>query len=478
MKLDARKRHALGTALLFLLDALTLLGIFYLSVFLRRDIAPRMLSGLPPLDLRIGLYYWLFPLWLFILSYGGGYSKRFTFWDEVRFLSRSTILAMIAIFTVLFIGRFGVALSRVLILSMAGLSLIFFPLVRTRGKILLYRAGLLRRKLLIIGSGRKAKAAYVSLKNEPNMGYEVAGFVDDDPRDGAGIEGVKVLRHIDKIPRYIKWGEVTDLLIAKPELGGERLSGIINSLQHKVASIFYVPELSGIAVMGTELKHFFKEQTLLIEIKNNLERPLSRLIKRTFDYSAGVLLFVLFLLPMVFIALLIRLTSKGPSIFAQERIVKNGMGFMCYKFRTMTMHPNADERLRGMLEKDPEMKAEWETHRKLKDDPRVTPVGRFLRKTSLDELPQFLNILKGEMSLVGPRPYLPGEWDDLKEHAETILNVPPGITGLWQVSGRSETTFKDRLAMDSWYVRNWNLWLDIMILLKTVGVVLRRQGAR
>jgi len=141
------------------------------------------------------------------------------------------------------------------------------------------------------------------------------------------------------------------------------------------------------------------------------------------------------------------------------------------------MYNNADERLDKILAKDPRAKEEWEKHWKLKNDPRVIPLGKFLRRSSLDEIPQLINVLKGEMSLVGPRPYLEREWEWLKDSSETIHSVPPGITGLWQVSGRSNASYHQRLELDAWYVRNWNLWLDIMILIKTVSTVLKREGA-
>jgi undecaprenyl-phosphate galactose phosphotransferase len=141
------------------------------------------------------------------------------------------------------------------------------------------------------------------------------------------------------------------------------------------------------------------------------------------------------------------------------------------------MYVDADKKLKEILEKDPQKKKEWETYWKLKDDPRVTKIGKFLRKTSLDELPQIFNVLKGEMSLVGPRPYLPREWDYIKDESSIIHALPPGITGLWQVSGRNNEDYNYRIMMDCWYVKNWNLWLDIVILIKTIRAVIKREGA-
>ncbi len=260
-----------------------------------------------------------------------------------------------------------------------------------------------------------------------------------------------------------------------PGAGKERLQGLINNLQHKVQRILFVPDIFGIAVTGTNLQHFFHEEAFAFEMKNNLSNPINIFIKRSFDIGVSILLLPILSVPMAVIAALIRLDSKGQAIFLQKRIGKQGAIFSCYKFRTM--HENAEETLNGVLEKNPDAKLEWNTHWKLAEDPRVTGVGRFLRSTSLDELPQIFNVLKGEMSLVGPRPYLPKEKPDMGSRDYTILLTKPGITGLWQVSGRSNTSYEYRMSLDSWYVRNWNLWLDVVILLKTIRIVIKREGA-
>lgn len=168
--------------------------------------------------------------------------------------------------------------------------------------------------------------------------------------------------------------------------------------------------------------------------------------------------------------------SPGEIVYNGERVGKDGKRFKCYKFRSM--YTNGDEILKKYLEENPEKRLEWEKYHKLDDDPRVTRTGRFIRKTSIDELPQLLNVLKGEMSLVGPRPYLPWEREEMGEAYEEIIKVKPGITGYWQVHGRSNVGFESRLLMDCWYVKNRSFWLDIMLLWKTVGVVLMKKGAK
>ncbi|MGW8180650.1 MAG: sugar transferase, partial [bacterium] len=215
-------------------------------------------------------------------------------------------------------------------------------------------------------------------------------------------------------------------------------------------------------------------QTFVIEIKNNLSNPANYLAKRVFDLTFAAVFLLLLAVPMLILSVLIKISSPGPVILRQERIGRNGKRFICYKFRTM--HVDAEEHLKFILEQDSDARQEWEAYWKLKNDPRITSVGRFLRSSSLDELPQIINVLKGDMSLVGPRPYLPREEKFLQEYGEVILSAPPGITGLWQTYGRSDKTYQERLSLDSWYVRNWNLWLDIVILIKTLTVVMKKEG--
>ena len=177
----------------------------------------------------------------------------------------------------------------------------------------------------------------------------------------------------------------------------------------------------------------------------------------------------------IIVALLIKLDSKGPILFSHKRVGKDGKYFGCLKFRSMVI--NSDEVLKNLLETDPAAKDEWEREFKLKDDPRITKIGKILRKTSLDELPQLINVIKGEMSLVGPRPIITDEIEKYGDYFADFCLVPPGITGVWQVNGRSDTTYEERVQMDSWYVRNWSPWVDIVYLLKTFSVVIKGKGA-
>jgi Undecaprenyl-phosphate galactose phosphotransferase WbaP len=178
---------------------------------------------------------------------------------------------------------------------------------------------------------------------------------------------------------------------------------------------------------------------------------------------------------LLWIVVLVKISSPGPVLYGQERIGRNGRRFITYKFRSMVI--DAEERLKGLLARDGNALKEWEQTQKLKKDPRITAIGRFLRKTSLDEIPQCINILKGEMSLIGPRPIVEEEIKKYGEDFQRIFSVKPGLTGLWQVSGRSDTAYSRRVSLDTYYLQSWSVWLDLWILYKTIGVVLKGKGA-
>lgn len=200
--------------------------------------------------------------------------------------------------------------------------------------------------------------------------------------------------------------------------------------------------------------------------------PLKRIFDIVFSLTALVIGFPLFLA----IAFAVWATSRGKTIYSQERIGRGGKPFRCYKFRTM--HPNAEARLKDLLVADKELREEWEHFHKLKNDPRITPLGAFLRRTSLDELPQFWNVLKGDLSIVGPRPIVKSELEKhLKDKADKILSIRPGLTGPWQVSGRSDTSYHKRIEMDEFYVANQSFWWDLLLVIKTVPAMIFSKGA-
>ena len=250
---------------------------------------------------------------------------------------------------------------------------------------------------------------------------------------------------------------------------------MLNEIQLYIKNVIFVPDLMGAPIGNLELEKLFDEKIILLKIKNNLARKYNRIIKRIFDLTVSFLSLVILIPLGVLLSVLIYIDNPGPVVFSHTRIGKSGKEFPCYKFRTMVLE--AEKILENHLAENEEAKKEWEKDFKLKNDPRITKVGFFLRKTSLDEFPQIINVIKGEMSLVGPRPIVKAEVEKYKECIHDYYLVPPGITGLWQVNGRSDTTYEERVQMDSWYVRNWSIWIDIVYIIKTFKVVIERKGA-
>jgi undecaprenyl-phosphate galactose phosphotransferase len=471
------KRRYLGTVLLFVSDVLSVFLALQGAIFLRTRVLPYFLEFPEWPEKDFTAFWWVFPVWFLFFVYEGLYSDRFSLWDEVKVLWKVIFFSTIAVFSILYLGKVGEQVSRTVLVVMGLISFPVLPLIRINAKKVLLLVGLLKSKVLILGAGKTGGMIFNALKRDTNLGFDVVGFLDDDPEKiGRKIDGVKIHSGVDNAGKYIDRCGIHDVIIAMPGCEKKKLVSLINRLQHKARNILLIPDLFGMAVLGTNLQHFFQEQTIGLEVKNNLARPVNIYIKRFFDLVVGIALLIVLLVPMIVISILIRIGSRGPAIFSQERIGKNGRPFRCYKFRTM--YVDAGQDFSRLLEQDVRIKNEWEQNWKLKDDPRITKMGEFLRKTSLDELPQLLNVLKGEMSLVGPRPVTKEEIKEFyRDNAELCLEVPLGITGLWQVSGRSGTSYDYRIALDLWYVRNWNLWLDIVILLKTIKIVIKREGA-
>ncbi|RZA63467.1 exopolysaccharide biosynthesis polyprenyl glycosylphosphotransferase, partial [Klebsiella pneumoniae] len=223
-----------------------------------------------------------------------------------------------------------------------------------------------------------------------------------------------------------------------------------------------------------DMSFIFSHEVMIFRVQQNLAKLSSRTLKRLFDIIASIAIIILLSPVLLYISRQVK-KDGGPAIYGHERIGKDGKPFKCLKFRSMVT--NSKDVLNELLQNDPEAKREWDTTFKLKNDPRITKIGAVLRRTSLDELPQLFNVLKGEMSLVGPRPIITAELERYNEEVDYYLLSKPGMTGLWQVSGRSDVDYETRVYLDAWYVKNWSMWNDIAILFKTVGVVLKKDGA-
>lgn len=464
---------------LLLLDSIVLYWSFFISVKIRLNILPQLFNFFPgdfPPTHTASLW-WILVICLGCLVYGGLYSKRLPFWPETRNLFVALTLAFILIMAVVSLGKLGGYVSRTSIVASYLLALIIMPLVRYGGKSLLFRMGIGREKVLILGFNQMGKQIAAAIKDDKYLGYEQAGFLTFAPQEGLGNKAdSQILGGLEQAGQIMGNHRIKHIIVAAPHLAGPELVKLSNSLQSYASSIMVVPDLFGLPVTNSETGYFFDEQILALRVKNNLASPINIIIKRIFDLIMALLLLLPLTLLALLLALLIKIDSTGPVFYSGERVGRRGDLFKCYKFRTMYI--DNEQILQEHLQNDVEAQEEWQQFKKLRNgDPRITKLGGFLRKTSLDELPQIINVIKGEMSLVGARPYLLEEREAMKGYDDTILLASPGITGLWQVSGRNEIDFAGRLIMETWYVRNWSLWLDVSLLFRTVSVVLSSKGA-
>ncbi|MEW6488306.1 MAG: undecaprenyl-phosphate galactose phosphotransferase WbaP [Thermodesulfobacteriota bacterium] len=470
---------------------LALVGLDLVSFFLSTVLAfqsRRLLGEWTPavpefsfsLDVARGLW-WLPLVVLGVIGYSGLYSRRVPSWQEPRELLRALTLAVVLVLALSTLARFHELLSRLYLLLLWAWAVPVFALARFGGKAVLYRLRLWGEPTVIVGAGKAGRATALGLTGDPGLGHRILGFLDDDPvKQGLLIpvngRSYPVLGPIGQCRAVVEQLGASTVAIAIPSLPSGELARLSADIQEHVRSVLVVPGIRGFPLANTELLPILSQRLFLLKIRNKLRDAASQWAKRTFDVCAALALLPVLGLAVGIIALAIRLDSPGGAFVSMERLGRGGRLFRCFKFRTM--FENSDHILKVHLTLRPEAGEEWHKYKKLRDfDPRVTRVGAFLRKTSLDELPQILNVLRGEMSLVGPRPYLPREREDMGSAAHTILLTRPGITGLWQVSGRNALTFGERLGLDTWYVLNWSPWLDFAIAVKTIRVVLLREGA-
>jgi undecaprenyl-phosphate galactose phosphotransferase len=408
-----------------------------------------------PLTHGISVYFekWWFPLTIIlVVAYYGGYGILITVWDELLVLFRSLFISFLIVWVLLSLQKESESVSRIII-SMIFLFLLgIMPLTRLALKYALFKSLDLRKPAFLF-ERRRGERQYElreALNKEWYSGYKIVGNIDKDSIN-ATIETCFV--PID----------YTD-------------EATIRALKPNVKNMIIVSVQSGLSFMNTEVKTFLSRNMALITTNNGLLTKRNIFFKRLFDISVA-LIAIIFLSPFfLIIPLLIKLDSKGPPLFLHHRCGLNLSTFNMIKYRTMFI--NGASMIREYLKNNPEASIDLKERNKIPGDPRITRIGKLLRKTSLDEIPQFFNVIKGEMSIVGPRPDTRSALADfIKEYEPIYSRVRPGITGLWQVSGRSDIKYKDRVNLDYLYMLNWSLWLDFVIILKTFKTIICRKGA-
>lgn len=414
-------------------------------------------------------------VFLSILLLNNAYSIVAPYWDTMKNLFRSITIGVVVSIVLMYTGHVINDVSRLFVAFAYVFMLLFIFSGRFIVGKILSKAGYLTIPVLLVGAGKTAELVKKSLDRMPIATYKIIGYVDDHPKSSSIAKEYPCLGAFSDVEDVIKDTGVQTVLICAPGLEPKKLVSLINQLQLLVKRVSFVPELFGLPTSNITARGMMEEQAVVLRVQNNLARKSNRIAKRMFDIVVTICGGIFILPFMLIIAAIIYLDSGGPIIYKQKRIGKNGKEFSFYKFRSMVK--NADTILEEYLSTHENEKNEWQKNFKLKNDPRVTKIGRIIRKTSIDELPQLWNVLIGDMSLVGPRPLLPNEVERYSGYIEDYKLVLPGLTGVWQVSGRSDTTFEERVIMDSWYIHNWSVWIDIVYLLKTVLVVVKSKGA-
>jgi len=456
-----------------LLQAVSLLLGDILSALLAHTVVTLALTGTGVSQATLHLetvLIWVV-LWVLWRAYQGlypGYGRSPQ--TELRQHTVGTLQVAVAQLAAAFaVQRFPVSIQSVGLHWM--IVLVLSLLVRYFVRSVLISMGRYGRPISVIGAGHTAELIVAHLRAHPAYGLNpVVAYDDNTALHGTLVEGIPVRGAIDLA---LTDPTTEQALISIPGARAETQKRLVNSIYAVFLITWVVPDLFGVPNQGLQPHNIGSVASL--EVKNNLRSVQARLIKRTLDLLGASLGGLLISPVLIVIALAIRLDSPGPVVYPARRLGRNGQTFDCFKFRSM--HRDAEAKLHQVLESDLELRAEFEATHKLKNDPRVTRVGAFLRKTSLDELPQLANVLLGTMSLVGPRPIVQAEIERYGDIYMVYKQVRPGMTGYWQANGRSDTSYEERVAMDNFYVTNWTPWLDLVILLQTVRVVFLGKGA-
>ncbi len=480
-----REREAAIRQATILLDILVVVFSFFLTFFLRRhlhlfyrvDIIPSMrvvAEMTAPIRDYFAIMMLIVPAWTLSLYFSGMYRSLRTksIFEIIWIIIKSAFFTTITFGTLVFLFKLEYV-SRIFFIMLLVIgtffiflekAIIFFVMHSVR------KRGYNFRKILIVGTGRRAVHFIRKLEDHPEWGFRIVGIVDyEQVNVGKLVSGIEVLASLDKIPKIIQRRAIDEVIFLIPR-----------SQLDKIEEYLYICETHGvnatIAVDLFDVKISKLRQTDIdgipfITFDTTPTNEHQLFLKRFIDVAGSGLGLILLSPLLVLIAILIRLTSPGPVFYIQKRSGLNGRKFVLYKFRSM--HKGAHQRLAELAHRNEVSGPIF----KIKNDPRITPIGKILRKLSLDELPQLFNVLMGQMSLVGPRPPLPKEVRQYEPWQRRRLSMRPGITCLWQISGRNKIGFDEWMKLDLEYIDNWSLWLDIKILFKTIPVVLFGYGA-
>jgi Undecaprenyl-phosphate galactose phosphotransferase WbaP len=394
--------------------------------------------------------------------------------DEMLDIFIAFLLAGIIFMSFTFVYKIGPVYSRLVIGFGFLFSFIIDVILRYVVRFILKKTNISRINALVIGGGKTGEFVIKSLKKQDLYPYNIVGILDDNKLLDDSVNGVKVIGKIKNLHDLLLKDNIDEVIFAITKYPVKMLTEIGRICDKFNVPINVIPNVFGLTLSGASIDE--KEGVLLLRLNRNKITGLNAIVKRILDIIVASIALILLSPLFLVIAILIKINDpNGPVFFKHKRIGQYGKPFYCIKFRTMVN--NADKVLEDLFKKHPSLREEFYRNFKLKDDPRVTRVGKILRKTSIDELPQVFNVLKGEMSIVGPRPIVEKELEKYSKCRDLLLEVKPGMAGLWVSNGRSDIGYEERVAMDTYYIKNWSVWMDVKIFIHSALSVIKRKGA-
>ena len=462
-----------------LLPKITLMACDYLAIVAAQFISLYIRNAA---DFWYNMYYFYSYSYIFIfvpglfiifLMQAHTYRQMKPIVDTMRDIFLAVFYGWMAAIIVVYLLKASNQSSRLFMLLLMPTVLFNVCVLRYAAMKFFKRKNLFTEKIILVGAGLTAERIIKFWNEDLGYRYDIVGLLDDKPVSKTLPKKFPILGAFANLKNAVKVHKVNTVIIAAPGIDKQLLQSLITKIQNYVEHISFIPDLIGTPMASVEPSILFTEEILMLNLKNNLANPYNRFLKRIFDLVLTITGGIVILPILIVVAIIVAIDNRGRVIFAHRRVGIAGKHFNCYKFQTMKQ--NFD--LQKYLDENPDAAKEWNETFKLTNDPRVTKLGAILRKYSIDELPQLWNVITGEMSLVGPRPIVDAELSRYGKFIREYFMVPPGITGFWQVSGRSDTTYEERVAMDTWYGRNWSVWIDILYLFKTFKAVAGAKGA-
>ena len=471
--ISIKNKHSavLMPVVLLVVDYVAILCAEMVSFHLRNLLVPETTLRLSWLSIHVIIPF----VYIIFMQTHELYTRRTQFWRIMSEIFSVNLYSIGLLVFVMYLAQTASQTSRLFVGLLCIFAFTFLVIGRYIIKKVLNRVKMLQVPILIMGAGKTAALVLEYLQKDAGLGYDFIGFLEDNVPEKKVLAMMPHLGTFSDAENVIRQTGVKHVLVIAPGLKNEDVQGIVYRLQPLVKRVAFIPDMGKMPLATLDMESLIDGHIVTFSFRNNLAQWYNRFLKRAFDLICTTAGLICISPVLAAIAFWIYKDSPGPVIFKHRRIGRGGKEFSCYKFRSMCM--DADIKLEELLEADPKAREEWHSEFKLKNDPRITKSGAFLRKTSLDELPQLINVLKGDMSLVGPRPIIKAEVPKYGRYINDFYMVRPGITGMWQTSGRNDVTYDERVQMDTWYVRNWNVWFDIVLIWRTIGVKKKKKGA-